>query len=60
MSLDCELETIKEVLVQNGYICMNQSEGRISFNKGYTENGFAEKVYHLHFIIEVDGAGRNL
>lgn len=48
VSLDCELEKIKDILVHNGYICMNQSERRISFNKGYTENGFAEKVYHLH------------
>ena len=31
-----------------GYICMSQSESRLSFNKGYTENGFAERVFHLH------------
>lgn len=35
-------------LFSNGYICMSQSEDRISFNKGYTENGFSEKVFHLH------------
>lgn len=27
---------------------MSQSENRISFNKGYTENGFADRVFHLH------------
>lgn len=27
---------------------MTQSTDRISFNKGYTENGFAERVFHLH------------
>ena len=27
---------------------MSEEEHRISFNKGYTENGFAEKVYHIH------------
>jgi len=27
---------------------MSQSENKITFNKGYTENGFAEKVFHLH------------
>ena len=32
----------------NGYICMSQSADRISFNKGYTEDGFAERVFHLH------------
>ena len=38
----------KDLIVSNGYICMSQSEERISFNKGYTENGFAERVFHLH------------
>lgn len=43
-----DMEEIKKQLVHNGYICMNQSFNRISFNKGYTDNGFAEKVFHLH------------
>jgi len=38
----------KALIANNGYICMSQSEDRISFNKGYTENGFAERVFHLH------------
>ncbi len=38
----------KALIVNNGYICMSQSENRLSFNKGYTENGFAERVFHLH------------
>lgn len=33
---------------QAGYICMSASEKRMSFNKGYTPEGFAEKVFHLH------------
>ena len=33
---------------RNGYICMSISEKRMSFNKGYTPDGFAEKVYHVH------------
>ena len=45
---ECELIYLKDVLVSSGYICMCQSENRISFNKGYTENGFAERVFHLH------------
>lgn len=45
---DSDLEAVKALLVQNGYICMSQGEKRISFNKGYTENGFAERVFHLH------------
>lgn len=43
-----DLSNIKKLIEGSGYICMNQSESRISFNKGYTENGFDEKVYHLH------------
>lgn len=35
-------------LVQNGYICMAESENSIDFNKGYTPDGFAGKVFHLH------------
>lgn len=45
---DKDLHTIASVLEQAGYRCMNESDRRISFNKGYTENGFAEKVFHLH------------
>lgn len=31
-----------------GYICMSASESRMSFNKGYTPEGYAEKVFHIH------------
>ena len=31
-----------------GYICMSNSSTRLSFNKGYTVDGFAEKVFHIH------------
>ncbi|MDE6208211.1 MAG: GrpB family protein [Lachnospiraceae bacterium] len=48
ISVNCCMETIKLVLLDNGYTCMSQSEGRISFNKGYTKNGFDKKVFHLH------------
>lgn len=39
---------IKEMLLQAGYLCMNESPTRLSFNKGYTLQGFANKVFHLH------------
>lgn len=42
------LQEIKTILENSGYICMATSEERISFNKGYTETGFAERVFHLH------------
>ena len=34
--------------MKSGYICMSETSNRVSFNKGYTEKGFAEKVFHLH------------
>ena len=42
------LPDIAVILQNNGWIKMSESDKRISFNKGYTENGFAEKVFHLH------------
>lgn len=42
------LNDLKEILVQNDYICMSEQEGRISLNKGYTPEGFAERVFHIH------------
>jgi len=44
----CDMQHKKGMLTTNGYICMSEVSGRMSFNKGYTENGFAEKVFHLH------------
>lgn len=40
-------DVISTLKVQ-GYILMNQNETRATFNKGYTEDGFAEKVFHIH------------
>lgn len=37
-----------ETLARNGYIIMSQSDRRVSLNKGYTPDGFAERVFHLH------------
>jgi GrpB-like predicted nucleotidyltransferase (UPF0157 family) len=43
-----EHQTIYELLLKNGYLCMAQSKKRMDFNKGYTPDGFAERVFHLH------------
>lgn len=43
-----DLDTIKNTLPNCGYICMAQTENRVDFNKGYTSDGFAERVFHLH------------
>ena len=45
---ESNLADYKEILADNGYICMSQNADRISFNKGYTEEGFADRVFHLH------------
>lgn len=45
---DMDFQVFKKCLCQAGYLCMSEDERRLSFNKGYTENGFAKKVFHLH------------
>lgn len=42
-------QQIKEKMGTAGYICMSVSDSRMSFNKGYTLAGYAEKVFHIHF-----------
>ncbi len=46
--LEHDMDRVKDLIVQNGYICMADHAQTMSFNKGYTEHGFAEKVFHLH------------
>ena len=43
-----DMEKMKNILTDNGYLCMSESDCRKSFNRGYTNEGFAEKVFHLH------------
>jgi len=42
---------LKTSLINSGWVLMSCQDGedlRMSFNKGYTPEGFAEKVFHLH------------
>ena len=48
-----DLDIVKNILINKGWLCMNTTEARMTLNKGYTEQGFAEKVFHLH--IRIDG-----
>lgn len=48
ISVDADFKTIKNNIIGSGYICMCESLGRASFNKGYTIDGFAGRVFHLH------------
>ncbi len=42
------LAAAKTALAEKGYLLMSDDEERASFNKGYTESGFAQRVFHLH------------
>lgn len=47
----CNTLDLKSVLESSGWICMSelyQPDLKLVFNKGYTPNGFANQVYHLH------------
>lgn len=46
---DADRKIIKERMLSRGYILMSESRERMSFNKGYTPSGYAEKVFHIHF-----------
>ncbi|RKM55927.1 GrpB family protein [Butyrivibrio sp. X503] len=45
---DQDLQTVLTLMEQNGFTAMWTDERHISFNKGYTKDGFADKVYHVH------------
>lgn len=51
ISKETDIEQLTGTLIQNGWILMSSQESpdlRLVFNKGYTKEGFADKVYHLH------------
>lgn len=49
ISPDTDWKRAKAEMETAGYICMSSSQNRMSFNKGYTPKGYAEKVFHIHF-----------
>lgn len=42
------LDALAERLERKGFIRMSESPSRISLNYGYTLDGFAEEVFHVH------------
>lgn len=48
VSKDSDIENTAKVIEKNGFIRMSTETGRISFNRGYTKDGFADKVFHVH------------
>lgn len=53
---NADMKEIARILEQNGFIGMSDGENRISLNMGYTENGFADKVFHIHLRFTGDNA----
>lgn len=48
------IDNVADAIRKAGFTEMSSSDKRYSFNKGYTENGFADRVYHLHLRYEGD------
>ncbi len=45
---DAELAASAAAIERIGFVRMSATADRISFNRGYTKQGFAEKVFHVH------------
>lgn len=45
---DADWQGVRAMMEDAGYICMSFSDNRMSFNKGYTPAGYADKVFHVH------------
>lgn len=48
VSSDRDWNSVRRILEDAGYICMSATKNRMSFNKGYTTQGYADKVFHIH------------
>ena len=48
ISDDSDWVEVKNIMESSGYICMSESVERMSFNKGYTPAGYADRVFHIH------------
>ena len=48
VSKNSDLEKTAKVIEKNGLIRMSAGAKRISFNRGYTKDGFADRVFHVH------------
>ena len=48
VSENSDIGDTAKVMEENGFIRMSDKAERISFNRGYTKDGFADKVFHVH------------
>jgi len=46
--VNVDMEAVACIFERNGFIRMSTETNRISLNMGYTKEGFADKVYHIH------------
>lgn len=49
-----DLIFVKNKLLDNGWLCLNIAKTNITLSKGYTTEGFAPKVFHLHIRLRGD------
>ena len=49
-----DLAVLVEILKEKGWRVMFQDAEQCSLNKGYTEDGFADRVFHLHLLLVGD------
>lgn len=48
VAADSDMPAAARAVEGCGFIRMSESAGRMSFNRGYTKDGFAGEVFHLH------------
>lgn len=48
ISDNVDIEDVAKEIERNKLIRMSTDNNRVSFNKGYTREGFADKVFHVH------------
>ena len=49
-----DVTVVNDALLNHGWLCMAEENARASLNKGYTPDGFADKVFHLHIRVAGD------
>ena len=45
---NADMGSVSGAIANAGFSRMSAEEKRVSFNRGYTADGFADKVYHVH------------
>lgn len=48
ISEDSDIGDVARIIENEGFTRMSTEERRISFNCGYTKDGFADRVFHVH------------